>query len=90
MGALLANPLVQKFLFWIAQWAFSKLFDAGKDLISDERIKAHVSKNLAEYEKRILEYDELSDSGKLTEADKERIRNEKIKLEESLFNDIKR
>ena len=88
MAALLSNPLVQKVLLWLAQWLFGKLVDAGKDAVAKARARELLSDYLKEYEKIVLELDEAKDKGELTPEIKERIRREKIRIEESMFNNF--
>lgn len=94
MGALLSNPTVQKILAWIASWIWKKIEAKIREQIAEQEINARVQIKVKEildkYEKIVLEFDELKDSGKLTEADKERIRNEKIRLETDLLNGVSR
>lgn len=60
-----------------------------QEQLAAARIKEHVNKTIAQYEKLILEYDEISDKkGGLTLEEKEKLRLEKIKLEEALINGI--
>lgn len=88
MPVFLANPLVQSALGWLAKWVWKKLEDWRKDQIAEEQIKKNVHAVLEKYELLVLRFDELSDQGKLTDEVKNEIRNEKIKLEESLINRI--
>ena len=55
-----------------------------------QRVEAHVKETMDKYAELILKYDEKQDAGLITETDKEALRNEKIKLEESLINNIRR
>lgn len=60
-----------------------------QDQLAAQRIKEHVNKIIKQYEDLILQYDEISDKkGGLTLEEKEKLRLEKIKLEESLINGI--
>lgn len=60
-----------------------------QEQLAAARIKEHVNKTIAQYEKLILEYDEIADKkGGLSPDEKEKLRLEKIKLEEALINGI--
>lgn len=67
-------------------WAITD--GAIKEQVAHAEIKKHVDETMQKYEALILQYDDLKDAGKITPEDTERLRLEKIKLEESLFNSI--
>ena len=90
MGPIISNPLVQRLFVWVASWLFSKLSDYWQDFVAHQRVEIHVKSTIKKYEALILKYDELHDSGKLTDNDKEELRLEKIRLEEDLINNIRR
>ena len=90
MAGLFASPLVQSLLAWIAKYIFGILSEQWQDYVAHQRVEAHVKETMDKYAELILKYDEKQDAGLITETDKEALRNEKIKLEESLINNIRR
>lgn len=60
-----------------------------QEQLAAARIKEHIADTIKKYEEIILAYDEVSDKqGGLTKEQKDKLRAEKIKLEQDLFNGI--
>jgi len=89
-AGLISNPVFQMIVGWIGKKIWGLLTDKYKDHLANEQIDKNVRSVLDKYEALVLKYDELLDSGKLTEGMKDEIRKDKIKLEEDLINHIQR
>jgi hypothetical protein len=88
MSAWLAS-LIAAIIPKLLEYLWSIASKEVQEQLAAARIKEHVNKTISTYEKLILEYDEISDkNGGLSHDEKEKLRLEKIKLEEALVNGI--
>lgn len=88
MGAWFAG-LIAAIIPKVLEYLWSVASREVQDQLASARIKEHVATTISKYEKLILEYDEIADKQNgLTKEQKEKLRLEKIKLEEGLVNGI--
>jgi hypothetical protein len=73
----------------LLEYLWAKASKELQDQLASKRIEEHVKKTIAQYEDLVLKFDAISDAkGGLTLEEKEKLRLEKIKLEEALINGI--
>jgi GH35 family endo-1,4-beta-xylanase len=88
MQAWLAG-LIAAIIPKLLEYLWSVASKEVQEQLAAARIKEHIATTIEKYEKIILAYDEVSDKqGGLTKEQKDKLRAEKIKLEQDLFNGI--
>lgn len=79
------KTLVASILQYVLVFIWKKAEEAIKDKLVQEQVEKRVREALDDYEKIIMEAQELAKNG-LTEEEKNAIRKKKIELEKRIFN----
>lgn len=83
------NAVIQAVLSFVLNWLWTKAQKEIQDALVTAEIEKRVKAVLAEYDKVVMEAEEMKKDG-LTEEEKRIIREKKIALEKALLNDIRR
>lgn len=83
------NAVIQAVLSFVLNWLWNKAQKEIQDALVTAEIEKRVKNVLAEYDKVVMEAEEMKKDG-LTEEEKRIIREKKIALEKALLNDIRR
>lgn len=83
------NAVIQAVLSFVLNWLWTKAQKEIQDALVTAEIEKRVKNVLAEYDKVVMEAEEMKKDG-LTEEEKRIIREKKIALEKALLNDIRR
>ena len=83
------NAVIQAILSFVLNWLWTKAQKEIQDALVTAEIEKRVKNVLAEYDKVVMEAEEMKKDG-LTEEEKRIIREKKIALEKALLNDIRR